>query len=175
MWSRFRARGQTLVYAGDCISIDRIARRIGVWCAGKPPCPYSVIHSDSITFRSGCWLASRQLSHPSSSRFIGVLADTRYRKRIMLFGGIVFTLSVLAIILSQTFLALMLSFIIIYPASGAFVSVAQATLMDTEPDRHDQNMARWTLAGSLGFCWWSPDVDLRAQCKYRLAMGPISR
>ena len=31
-----------------------------------------------------------------------------------------------------------------------FVSLSQASLMDTSPDRHDQNMARWTLAGSLG-------------------------
>lgn len=83
--------------------------------------------------------------------FIGILADTRYRKSIMIGGGIVFTAMILAIIASQSFLALLLSFILIYPASGAFVSVAQATLMDTDPERHDQNMARWTLFGSIGF------------------------
>jgi FSR family fosmidomycin resistance protein-like MFS transporter len=37
-----------------------------------------------------------------------------------------------------------------YPASGAFVSLSQAALMDAEPDRHEQNMARWTFAGSVG-------------------------
>jgi FSR family fosmidomycin resistance protein-like MFS transporter len=36
------------------------------------------------------------------------------------------------------------------PASGAFVSLSQATLMDTDPARHEQLMARWTLFGSLG-------------------------
>jgi FSR family fosmidomycin resistance protein-like MFS transporter len=45
---------------------------------------------------------------------------------------------------------LLISFIIFYPASGAFVSLSQATLMDTDPARHEQNMARWTFAGSLG-------------------------
>jgi FSR family fosmidomycin resistance protein-like MFS transporter len=31
-----------------------------------------------------------------------------------------------------------------------FVSLSQASLMDSSPDRHEQNMARWTFAGSLG-------------------------
>jgi FSR family fosmidomycin resistance protein-like MFS transporter len=37
-----------------------------------------------------------------------------------------------------------------YPASGAFVSLSQASLMDLQPQRHEVNMARWTLAGSVG-------------------------
>jgi FSR family fosmidomycin resistance protein-like MFS transporter len=45
---------------------------------------------------------------------------------------------------------LLVAFVILYPASGAFVTLTQATLMDSEPDRHDKNMARWVLAGSLG-------------------------
>jgi FSR family fosmidomycin resistance protein-like MFS transporter len=40
--------------------------------------------------------------------------------------------------------------VLFYPASGSFVSLSQATLMDIEPTRHEQNMARWTLAGSVG-------------------------
>jgi MFS transporter, FSR family, fosmidomycin resistance protein len=82
--------------------------------------------------------------------FIGVLGDTRHRKTLMLVGGLVFALQLIAIILSQQFWALLLSFIILYPASGAFVSLAQATLMDIEPLRHEQNMARWTFFGSMG-------------------------
>jgi FSR family fosmidomycin resistance protein-like MFS transporter len=31
-----------------------------------------------------------------------------------------------------------------------FVSLSQASLMDLEPSRHEQNMARWTFVGSLG-------------------------
>ena len=37
------------------------------------------------------------------------------------------------------------------PAVGAFVSLAQATLMDRDPANRDRNMARWTLAGSFGY------------------------
>jgi len=37
-----------------------------------------------------------------------------------------------------------------YPASKAFVGLSQATLMDSGPNRHEQNMTRWTFAGSLG-------------------------
>jgi FSR family fosmidomycin resistance protein-like MFS transporter len=40
--------------------------------------------------------------------------------------------------------------VLFYPASGAFVSLSQATLMDFAPNRHEQNMARWTFAGSIG-------------------------
>jgi FSR family fosmidomycin resistance protein-like MFS transporter len=44
----------------------------------------------------------------------------------------------------------MFSFILLYPASGAFVGLAQASLMDVDPSRHEHLMARWTLAGSVG-------------------------
>jgi MFS transporter, FSR family, fosmidomycin resistance protein len=37
------------------------------------------------------------------------------------------------------------------PASGSFVSLAQATLMDLDPAQRERNMARWTLAGSFGY------------------------
>ncbi|MGD0879375.1 MAG: MFS transporter [Anaerolineales bacterium] len=30
------------------------------------------------------------------------------------------------------------------------MSLSQASLMDSDPERHEQNMARWTFAGSLG-------------------------
>src|ERR687885_620295 len=36
------------------------------------------------------------------------------------------------------------------PASGAFVGLSQTALADLEPERHEQAMARWTLAGSVG-------------------------
>jgi FSR family fosmidomycin resistance protein-like MFS transporter len=52
--------------------------------------------------------------------------------------------------LSPTFGILLAGSILFNPASGAFVSLSQASLMDLEPDRHEQNMARWTFAGSLG-------------------------
>jgi FSR family fosmidomycin resistance protein-like MFS transporter len=44
----------------------------------------------------------------------------------------------------------MCAFIAFYPASGAFVSLTQAELVDTWPERQAQVMARWDLAGSAG-------------------------
>ena len=79
-----------------------------------------------------------------------LLGDTRWRKQIMLGGGLVIAASLLAIASAQSFPILLLALILSYPASGAFVSLAQATLMDLNPGREAQSMARWTVAGSLG-------------------------
>ena len=48
------------------------------------------------------------------------------------------------------FWALLAAFSLLYPASGAFVSLSQAALMDLAPERREQNMARWTFAGAVG-------------------------
>ncbi len=82
--------------------------------------------------------------------FLGVLGDIWRRRVLILGGGVVFALALLLAALSQDFPVLLISSIIFYPASGAFVSLSQATLMDTDPACHEQNMARWTFAGSLG-------------------------
>ncbi len=72
------------------------------------------------------------------------------RRLLILGGGIVFTFSLLLTAISQNYLILLVSFILFNPASGAFVSLSQAVLMDAEPARREHNMARWTFAGSLG-------------------------
>jgi MFS transporter, FSR family, fosmidomycin resistance protein len=82
--------------------------------------------------------------------FLGILGDVWKRRLLILGGGIFFTFSLVLTAVSKSFLPLLISFIIFNPASGAFVSLSQATLMDSAPDRHAQNMARWTFAGSLG-------------------------
>ncbi|MFN2285441.1 MAG: MFS transporter [Anaerolineae bacterium] len=82
--------------------------------------------------------------------FLGILGDAWKRRALILGGGVVFSLALLLTGLSQGFPLLLLSFILFYPASGAFVSLSQATLMDVDPARHEHNMARWTFAGSLG-------------------------
>jgi len=82
--------------------------------------------------------------------FLGVLGGLWKLREIVLGGGIVFAAALLLTALSRSFAPLLLSFIFFYPASGAFVSLSQATLMDLEPERHEQGMARWTFAGSLG-------------------------
>ncbi len=82
--------------------------------------------------------------------FIGILGDVWKRRALILAGGIFFTLSLVFTAISYSFLFLLFSFILFFPMSGAFVSLSQASLMDSAPDRHEQNMARWTFAGSLG-------------------------
>jgi FSR family fosmidomycin resistance protein-like MFS transporter len=81
---------------------------------------------------------------------LGVLGDSGHRRALVLGGGVVFTLSLLIYAQAPSFALFLLAACLFYPASGAFVSLSQATLMDLEPARHEQNMARWTLAGSLG-------------------------
>ena len=82
--------------------------------------------------------------------FIGILGDVWRRRTLILVGGILFTVSLFLTSASFSFLYLLFSFILFFPSSGAFVSLSQATLMDSDPARHEQNMARWTFAGSLG-------------------------
>jgi len=65
-------------------------------------------------------------------------------------GGIVFILSLLAAAGARSFVVLLVAFTVFFPASGAFVSLTQAELMDAWPDRRPQVMARWDLAGSTG-------------------------
>ncbi len=82
--------------------------------------------------------------------FLGILGDVWRRRLLILAGGIFFALALALTGASHTFALLLFSFILFNPSSGAFVSLSQATLMDLEPERHEQNMARWTFAGSLG-------------------------
>jgi MFS family permease len=82
---------------------------------------------------------------------LGLLAgDGRARRRAILGGGIVFVLTLVAVAFARTLPELMIAFVAFYPASGAFVSLTQAELMDAAPDRQAQHMARWDLAGSSG-------------------------
>lgn len=80
---------------------------------------------------------------------LGILGDIGQRRQLILGGGIAFAIALLLISLGHQFFWLA-AFVLFYPASGSFISLSQATLMDIEPTRHEQNMARWTLAGSVG-------------------------
>ena len=82
--------------------------------------------------------------------FIGVLGDVWRRRALIILGGILFILSLFITSASTSFILLLSSFILFNPSSGAFVNLSQANLMDSDPNRHEQNMARWTFAGSLG-------------------------
>jgi FSR family fosmidomycin resistance protein-like MFS transporter len=82
--------------------------------------------------------------------FLFTLADAWKRRAVILAGGIFFTISLAFTGISYSFLFLLSSYILFHPSSGAFVSLSQASLMDLQPERREQNMARWTFAGSLG-------------------------
>ncbi|HEY9642239.1 MAG TPA: MFS transporter [Coleofasciculaceae cyanobacterium] len=81
---------------------------------------------------------------------LGIWGDMGQRRGLILGGGVAFAIALLLIALSDGFPVLLAAFVLLYPASGSFVALSQATLMDIEPTRHEQNMARWALAGSLG-------------------------
>jgi FSR family fosmidomycin resistance protein-like MFS transporter len=82
---------------------------------------------------------------------LGLFAGAgRRRRRAVLGGGIIFILSLLAVAGARSFIVLLVAFTVFYPASGAFVSLTQAELMEAWPDRQAQIMARWDLAGSAG-------------------------
>jgi MFS transporter, FSR family, fosmidomycin resistance protein len=82
---------------------------------------------------------------------LGVMAGQGRRRRLaVLAGGVVFILTLLAAAAARSFSGLLAAFVIFFPASGAFVSLTQSGLMDADPGRREQHMARWNLAGSAG-------------------------
>ena len=82
---------------------------------------------------------------------LGVLAGQGRRRRLaILGGGVIFVFTLLAIASARSFAELLCAFVAFYPASGAFVSLTQAEIMDAWPGRQAQVMARWDLAGSMG-------------------------
>ena len=82
---------------------------------------------------------------------LGVLAGHgRRRRRAVLLGGAAFTLTLIGAAAARSFAGLLVAFVLFFPASGAFVSLTQSGLMDADPGRREQHMARWELAGSAG-------------------------
>jgi FSR family fosmidomycin resistance protein-like MFS transporter len=82
---------------------------------------------------------------------IGVLADTGRRRVLLVAGGLAFALSAGLTAAAVGFWTLLVALVIGNPATGAFVSLAQATLMDFDPQRRERRMAWWTFAGSIGY------------------------
>jgi FSR family fosmidomycin resistance protein-like MFS transporter len=82
---------------------------------------------------------------------LGLVAGQGRRRRLLvLAGGVAFAVSLAAIAAAGSFLLLTLAFVAFFPASGAFVGLTQAALMDADPGRQQQRMAAWNLAGSAG-------------------------
>lgn len=82
---------------------------------------------------------------------IGAAGDTSRRRALILFGGIGLAVSTALSAGATGFWMLLGALALGNPAVGAFVSLAQATLMDLAPADRERSMARWTLAGSFGY------------------------
>jgi MFS transporter, FSR family, fosmidomycin resistance protein len=70
---------------------------------------------------------------------------------VLVGGGFVFALSVGLVSAAPGFWMLAAALVLGNPASGAFVSLSQATLMDLGPTERERRMAWWTFAGSFGY------------------------
>jgi FSR family fosmidomycin resistance protein-like MFS transporter len=101
-------------------------------------------------FQIGLLLSLPNLVSGVVEPLVGVLGDVWKRWALIVIGGLMFALASALYGLAPSFALLMVGSMIFYPASGAFVSLSQASLMDLDPKRHEQQMARWNLAGSLG-------------------------
>jgi FSR family fosmidomycin resistance protein-like MFS transporter len=82
---------------------------------------------------------------------VGVAGDGRWRRALVVAGAVGFAVSTALSALATGFVVLLVALLIGNPSAGAFVSLAQATLMDRAPAEREQNMARWTVAGSIGY------------------------
>lgn len=82
---------------------------------------------------------------------VGAAGDTSRRRALIVVGGLAFAASAALTAVAGGFWLLLAALVVGNPASGAFVSLSQATLMDAEPAQRVRNMARWTLAGSFGY------------------------
>jgi FSR family fosmidomycin resistance protein-like MFS transporter len=81
---------------------------------------------------------------------IMLLGDTRLRKTLVLGGGLLICAGAMILATANGFPAALTAMIILFPASGAFVTLSQATLISQNPGREAQMMARWTFFGSIG-------------------------
>ena len=98
----------------------------------------------------GMLLSLPGLASVAIEPLIGVMGDVGHRRRLLIAGGIFYLGSLALVATSPGFAVLLIAWLIFFPASGAFVSLAQASLMDFDLNRHAQNMARWNFIGSLG-------------------------
>ncbi len=81
---------------------------------------------------------------------LALLSDIGWRRRVVLGGGVTFVLALFGTAAASGVGLLLAATCLLFPASGAFVSLAQATWMDLEPASTERNMASWVLAGSVG-------------------------
>jgi FSR family fosmidomycin resistance protein-like MFS transporter len=79
-----------------------------------------------------------------------ISGDTGFRRFLIAIGGLALALSLVVFASASTFSMLLLGSVLAFPASGAFVSLSQASLIDRHPSAEARMMARWTVFGSIG-------------------------
>lgn len=105
----------------------------------------------SLTYTQvGTFLAVPYIINTFLEPAIMLLGDTRYRKLLVVAGGFLFAAAAALFGAAWTFPVLLIASVLSFPASSAFVSLSQATLMDLNHGRQAQMVARWTLSGTLG-------------------------
>jgi len=70
---------------------------------------------------------------------------------VLIGGGVALAAAILLTSSAVGFWMLLAALLLGNPASGAYVSLAQASLVDLEDGASERSLARWTLAGSLGY------------------------
>lgn len=93
-------------------------------------------------------------------------ADPHRRQRLIVVSGVGFAIAIFLLAISPGFGLFLVGLALLYPASGGFVNLCQATLMDLAPQRHEQNMARWVLAGSVGNLLGPPLLTVAIAASY---------
>jgi len=81
---------------------------------------------------------------------LGLAADRGRRRAIVLGGGTAFAAALILLAAAPGFGLLLVGCALLYPASGGFVALAQASLVDATPGRSERSLALWTLVGSAG-------------------------
>jgi FSR family fosmidomycin resistance protein-like MFS transporter len=119
---------------------------------GAREAAWPLIRSDlGLTYaRIGLLLTVPNLVGAMVQPLFGVLGDAGHRRRVILGGGATFVLALVLTWGANGFGMLVLAFAVLGPASGAFVSLSQASFMDVDPAARERNMARWVVAGSVG-------------------------
>jgi len=79
-----------------------------------------------------------------------LLAEGVWRRRLIFAGGLALSAAWLAMSVAAGFPLIVAAVALAYPASGAFVSLSQASLIDANPGQEGAMMARWNAAGTLG-------------------------
>ena len=74
-----------------------------------------------------------------------------YRRLLVAGGGVAFAAALGLMSVSQGFIVLLIAWTVFFPASGGFVSLSQASLMDYDPARREQNMVRWEFTGWVAY------------------------